>query len=81
MAFVGDVVKKGFGVVGDLIFGGKKPAAPAPTPIVPPVPTRNAAAEAARRNDLLARRRGAAANEYAGAAPPATPAVKTLLGQ
>lgn len=80
MAFAADMAKKSIGVVGDLLFGGKK-AAPAPTPIVPPVPTRNAAAEAARRGDLLRRRRGATQNEYAGGATPATPAVKTLLGQ
>ncbi len=80
MAFVGDIAKRSIGVVGDLLFGGKK-ATPAPTPIVPPVPTRNAAAEAARRSDQLRRRRGATENEYAGAATPATPAVKTLLGQ
>lgn len=82
MAFIGDVVKAGFGVVGKLLFGGGK-AQPAAQPGVAmqPVPTRNAAAEVARREAAIRKRRGARSNDITGGAEPVTPAAKTLLGQ
>lgn len=62
----------------------KKPKAPAASAGAPPVPSRNLAYEAARRNmDSLRRRRGAGANEITGggAEAPRSPGAKTLLGQ
>lgn len=56
---------------------------PKAQPVVQPaVPTRNAAADATRRDDALRRRRGAGANELTGGGAEAvTPGGKTLLGQ
>ncbi|WP_414902471.1 hypothetical protein ACMT1E_04375 [Sphingomonas flavalba] len=54
-----------------------------PKPVAQTMPaTRNAAAEAAMRDDELRRRRGAGANELTGGGAEAvTPGAKTLLGQ
>ena len=51
-----------FGAAGKLLFGSKKPAAPAPT-----IQARaDTAAEAADKRDVLSKRRGAAANQLTG---------------
>jgi hypothetical protein len=71
--------------IGSLLTGtglfAKKVKAVEP-PVTPIVPTRNAAADAMRRDDALRRRRGAGANELTGGGAEAvTPGGKTLLGQ
>jgi len=73
----------GGGLVGGAVslLTGKKKDAPA-APAAPLVPTRNAAMDAARRDDVLRRRRGAGANELTGGgAEASTGGGKTLLGQ
>lgn len=70
------------GVVGGAVslLTGKKSSTPAPA--APIVPTRNAALDAARADDVLRRRRGAGANELTGGgAEASTGGGKTLLGQ
>jgi hypothetical protein len=79
------VIGKIFTGVGTAL-GIVKPPAPKPgamaSSLPPPVPTRNVAAENARRRDVLRRRRGQGANELTGGgAEAATPGGKTLLGQ
>jgi hypothetical protein len=64
------------------LSGAFKKPAKAPVAAPPPVVTRNAAAENARRYDELRKRRGAGANELTGGgAEPVTPGGKVLLGQ
>lgn len=68
-----------FGLVGGIaskLLAPKAQAAPAPTPI----PTRNAAQEAAMKSDQVARRRGVAANMLLGATGAESSAGKTALG-
>lgn len=65
MSFVGKLATAAFGAVGGMIFGKKKPAAAAPAAAV--LPTRNMAAEAARRRDVLSQRQGTVANMVNGA--------------
>lgn len=66
-------------VVGKLLAPKSQAAAPQQQ-AVNLTPTRDAAAELARREDLRRRRTGGAGNAYAGDAAAATPAAKTLLG-
>lgn len=68
------------GVVSGIVGLFKKPKAPK-IPAAPPLATRNAAQEAALREDRMRRRRGVRANDVTGGAEAASPGGKTLLGQ
>lgn len=69
------------GAVGKLLSPkAQSPQPQAQTQVANPTPTRDAAAELARREDLRRRRLGGAGNAYAGDTAAATPAAKTLLG-
>lgn len=76
---LGGAVTAGASVVGKLL-APKSQASSAPQQAVNLAPTRDAAAELARREDLRRRRTGGAGNAYAGDTAAATPAAKTLLG-
>lgn len=75
---LGGAVAAGTSLVGKLL--APKADTAAPQQQVNLTPTRDAAAELARRDDLRRRRTGGAANAYAGDTAAATPAAKTLLG-
>lgn len=68
-----------FGVAG--LVGSKLLSKPASAPVAAPMPTRNAAAEAAMKSDQVAKRRGVAANLILGAGGAESSAGgKTTLG-
>ncbi len=70
------------GIAGTLAAKAMAPKS-TPTPVAQPLPTRIAAADAARNDDMFRRRRGAGANELTGrgGAEARTPGAKALLGQ
>lgn len=75
-AWLGSALFGVAGAIGSQLLSKPKP------PAAPLAVTRNAAAEAAMRDDMMRRRRGAGANEITGGGAEArSPGGKALLGQ